>query len=120
MQQHHKKDAFFGLTVSKAQFLVCSEKNPDTERKGIYALDESFQAKREIVSGLRHLLKERYPQFWITQKTLTSNVDLTNDRPECNLYVFEVRHEQDFSTLRPTKLRFGLRPDVLSQTKSNA
>ena len=42
---------------------------------------------------------------------MTSN-EYVNDIPGYNLYVFDIRHHQDYSSAQPIKVRFDFRPAV--------
>ena len=58
-----------------------------------------------------------YNHISITQKDfITSNIYLDGSHGY-NLYVFVIRHHQDFSSAQPIKKRFDFRPDVPAATK---
>ena len=96
---------------------MSSEKFPDAGRKCNYAVDKKLQAFGEIVSSFRPLAKDSTSHSSIKQKAFITS----NNFPDGNLgyyiYVFDIRHHQDYSSAQPIKVRFDFRPAIPAATK---
>ena len=65
-----------------------------------------FQAKGEIVFCFRHLTKDNTLQLYIIEKASNaSNNHPANDEPVYNLYVFDIRYNQEFASSQPIKAK---------------
>ena len=115
-QQHQNNDTFYRPSVVNAQCLIGSEKVPDAGIKCNYATDKYSQAYGEIVSCFRHLAKDIILQPYFTQKDFVT----ANNYPDGNLgyylYVFDIRHNQDYSSSQPIRVRFDFTPAVSTAT----
>ena len=111
-QQHQNNDTFYRPSVVNAQSILGSEELPDAGINCNYAFDKYSQAYGEIVSCFRHLAKDNILQPYIPQKDFISSNNYPDGNPGYNLYVFDIRHHQDYSSAQPIKARFDFRPAV--------
>ena len=115
-QLHQNNDTFYRPSIVNAQANIGSEKFSDAGIKCNYAIDKYSQAYGEIVSGFRHLSKDDTFQTHIAQKGFVTS----NDYPDGNLgyilYVFDIRHHQDFRSAQPIKVVFDFRRTVPAAT----
>ena len=115
-QQHQKTDTFYRSSVVNAQCVISSEIFPDAIINSKYALDKYSQADRGIVYSFRHSGKDNTLQPYVTQKDfITSNI-YPDGNLGYNLYVFDNRQHQDYSSAQPMKVRFDFRPAVPAAT----
>ena len=117
-QQYQNNDAFYRPSVVNAQCIFGSEIFPDAGKKCYYAIDNFSQAYDEIVSCFRHLANDTNLQPYITQKDIKTFNKYPERNPGYNLYVFDIRHHQGYSSSQPIKVRFDFRPAVLAATNS--
>ena len=115
-QQHQNNDTYYRRSVVNAQFIIGSEKFPDAGINCKYAIDDYSQAYGEIVSRFRHLAKDNNLQPYITQKYFLTPNFYRDGNPGYILYVFDIRHHQDYSSAPPIKVRFNFGPPVLIAT----
>ena len=115
-QQHQNNDTFYRPSVVNAQCIIGSEKFPDAGINCNYAIDKFSQAYGEIVSCFRHLAKDNILQPYITQKDFITSNNYPDYNPGYILYVFDIRHHQDYSSPQPKKVRFDFRPPVPAAT----
>ena len=111
-QQHQINDTFYRPSVVNAQCNIVIENVPDAGIDCNYAIDLYSQAYGEIVSCFRYLAKDYILEPYITQKNFISSNDYPDGNPGYNLYVFDLRQLQDYSSAQPIKLRFDFRPAV--------
>ena len=114
-QQHQNNDTFYRPSVVNVFIGQCnigSEKLPDAGINCDYAIDKYSQAYGEIVSCFRHLAKDNILQPYITQKDFVTTNNYPGGNPGYNLYVFDIRHHQDYSSAQTIKVRFDFRPAV--------
>ena len=81
-----------------------------------YVIDKYSQAYGETVSCFRHLAKDNILQPYITQKDFVTFYDCPDGNPGYYIDVFYNRHHQDYTSARPIKGRFDLRPAVPAET----
>ena len=115
-QQYQNNDTFYRPSVVNAQCIIGSEKFPDAGRICDYAIAKYLQAYGEIVSCFRHLAKNNILQPYFTQKDFVNSKNYPDGNPGYSLYVFDLRHHQDYSSAQPIKVRFDLRPAVPAAT----
>ena len=115
-QQHQKNDTFYRPSVVNAQCIIGSEKFLDAGLNCNYAIDKYSQGYGEIFSCFRLLSKDNILQPYITQKDCITSNDYPGGNHGYNLYVFDIRHHQDYSSAQPIKIRFDFRPAVLAAT----
>ena len=115
-QQHQNNDIFYRPSVVNAQCIIGSENFPDARITCNYSFDNYSEAYAEIVSCFRHLAKDNFLQPYITQKCFITSIKYPDDNPGYNLYVFDIRHYQDYSSVQPIKVRFDYRPAVPAAT----
>ena len=96
--------------LSEAKKFADAGKNCD------YAVDKHSQAYREIVSCFRHLAKDDILQPYNTQKDFVTSNNYPDGNPGYNLYVFDIRHHQKYSSAQPNKVRFDFIPAVPATT----
>ena len=96
---------------------IRKEKTPDAKIDSNYAKNKKSQPYGEIVSCFRHLAEDNILQTQITQRDFVTSNKNPDDNPGCNLYVFDIRHQQDYSSSQPIKVRFVFRPTVPAATK---
>ena len=111
-QQHENIDTFFKPSVVNAQCIIGNQKLPDGREKCIYAIDKFSQVYGEIVSSFRHLATDNILQLYITQKDFITSNNYPDGNPGYNLYVFDIRHHQDYSSAQPSKVTFDFKPAV--------
>ena len=99
-----------------AQCIIGSEKCPDAGLNCYYAVDKNSQAYGEIISCFRHLAKDNFLQTYITQKDFKTSNNYADGKPGYNLYVFDIRHHQGYSSAQPIKLGSNFRPVVPAAT----
>ena len=109
-QQHQNKDTFYRPNVVNSQCFIRSEKLPNAGIYCIYAIDRYSQAYGEIVFCFRHLAKDNFLQAYNTQKDFVTSNKYPGGNTGYNLYVFDIRHHQDYSSAQPIKVRFDFRP----------
>ena len=102
--------------MANAQCIIGSEKFPDAGLNCNYAIETYSQAYGEFVPCFRHLTKDNILPPYITQKNIVTSNDYTDDNPGHNLYVFDIRHHQDYSSPQPIKVWFDFRPAVPATT----
>ena len=115
-QQHQNSDTFYRPSVVNAQCIFGSEKFPDAGISCNYAIDKYSQAYAEFVSCFGHLAKDNILPPYITQKDFITSTNCSDANPGYNLYVFDIRHHQDYSSAQPIKMRFDFRPAVSAAT----
>ena len=116
-QQLQNNGTFYRPSVVNAQCIIGSEKFPDAGLNCIYAIDEHSQPYGEIVSCFRHLAKDNILQPDIIQKGFVTSNKCPDGNPGYNLYVFDIRHHQDYSSAQAVIVRFDFRPAVPATTK---
>ena len=114
-QQHQNNDTFYRPCVVNAQCIIGSERFPDTGISFNYAIDKFSQAYGEIVSCFRHLAKGNILQPYFTQKDFVTSDNYPDGNPGYNLYVFDIRLHQDFSSAQPVIVK----SDFSSSNKFN-
>ena len=67
------------------------------------AIDKYSQAYGGIVSCFRHLAQDNILQPYITDKDFVTSNNCPDGNLILNLYVFERRHHQDYSSVNPSK-----------------
>ena len=115
-QQHQSNDTFCRRSVINAQWIIGSKNFPDAGKNCEYAVDKNSQAYREVVSCFRHLAKYNILQKYITQKDFVTSKNYPDDNPGYNLYVFDIRHHQKYSSAQPINVRFDFRPTFPATT----
>ena len=115
-QQHHNNDTFCRPSVVNAQCIVGSEKFPNAGVICSFAIEKHSQAKAQNVSCFRLLAKVIFLKTFITQKEFITSSGYPDGSPAYNLYVFDIRHHQDYSSARPINVRFDFRPAVPAAT----
>ena len=58
------------------------------------------------------MAKDNILQAYITQKDFITSNNYPDGNPGYNLYVFDIRHHQDYSSAEPIKVRSDFRPAV--------
>ena len=116
-QQHQNNDTFYRPSVLNAHCIIGSEKFPDAGINCNCAIDNCSQAYGEIVSCFRHLAKEKILQPYYTQKDFETSNNYPDVNPGYSLYVFDIRHHQDYSSAQPIKVGFDFRLAVPAATK---
>ena len=115
-QQHQSKDTFYRPSVVNSECIIGSGKYPDAGINCNYPIDKYSQAYGEIVSCFRHLAEDNILQPYITQKEFITSNNYPDGNPGYNLYVFDIRHHQDYSSAEPIKVTFDFRPAVPAAT----
>ena len=105
-QQHQNNDTFYTPSVVNAQCIIGSEKFSDAGISCNYAIDQCSQAYGEIVSCFRHLARNNILQPYITRIDFITSNNYPDGNPGYKLYVFDIRHHQDYSSAQPIKERF--------------
>ena len=103
---------FYRPSVVNAQRNIVSEKYPDAGINCNYAFDKSSKAVGEIVSCFRHLAEDNNLQPYSTQKTFIISNNYPDVNPGYDLYVFDIRHHQDYTSAQPIKVSFDFSPAV--------
>ena len=116
VQQHQNNDPFYRKSVVNAQCIIGSKKFPKAAINCKNAFNEYSQAYGEIVSCFRHLAKDNILQPYFTQKNFITSNNYPDGNLGYNLYVFVIRHQQDYSSAQPIKVRFDFRPAVPAAT----
>ena len=62
------------------------------------------------------MAKDNILQRYITQKDFITFNEKANDNPGYNLYMYDIRHHQEYSSAQPIKVRFDFRPAVPAAT----
>ena len=112
IQQHQNNDTFCRPSVVNAQAIMGSVKFPYAGFICNYAIDKYSQAYGEIVSCFRHLSKDGILKPYITQKDFITSNEYANDYAGYNLYVFDIRHHQDYSSAQRMKVMFVYRSPI--------
>ena len=115
-QQHQNSDTFYRPSVVNAQCVVGSDKFTDAGINCNYAIDKFSPAYGEIVSCFRHLAKDNILQPYITQKDFVTSKNCPYGNPGYNLYIFDIRHHQDYTSAEPIKVSFDFRPAAPAAT----
>ena len=115
-QQHQNNDTLYRPSVVNAHCILGNEKFPDAGIICIYAIDKFSQAFDEIVSCFRHLPQDNILQAYITQKDFIISNNYPDRNPGYILYVFDIRHRQDYNSAQPIKATFDFRPAVPAAT----
>ena len=115
-QQHQNKDTLYRPCVVNAHCIIGGEKFPDVGTLCKFAFDKYSQLYGENVSFFRHLAKDNILHPYITQKDIITSNFYPDGNPGYNIYVFDVRQHQDFSSAQPIKVRFDFRPAVPAAT----
>ena len=115
-QQHQNKDDFQRPNVVNAQCNFGTEKFRDAGINIIVAIAKCSPAYGEIVSCFRHLAEDNVLQPYITQKDFLTSYENPDGKHGYTLYIFDIRHHQDFSSAQPIKMRFEFRPVILTAT----
>ena len=116
-QQHQKNDTLYKPGVVDAQCIIGSEKFPDAGFICNYSIDKYSQAYGKIVSRFRPLAKDNIVQPYITQKDFKTSNKYPDGNPGYEVYVFDKRHHQDYSSAHPINVKFDFRPAVTAATK---
>ena len=95
-QQQQNIDTFYRASVANTQCTIGSEQFPDAGINCKFAIDKYSQAYEENVSCIRHSAKDNILQPYITQKDFISSNSYPDGNPCNNLYVFDIRHHQDY------------------------
>ena len=103
--------------ISKCPCIFGNENCPDAGIICNFAGASCSQAYGETVSCSRDL--SEILQRYITQKDFVISNICTDGNPGYNLYVFDNRHDHDFSSAQPLKVRFDSRPAVPAATNLN-
>ena len=111
-QQHQNIDTFYRPSVVNAQRIIGSEKFPDAGTNCNFAIDKYSQTYGEIVSCFRHIAKDNIFQAYITQKGFTTSNNIPDGNRGYNLYIFDIRHYQDYTSAQPIKVKFDFRSAV--------
>ena len=105
--QNPKKDTFCRLPVVSAECIIGTEKNPDA---GIILKvddDDYSQSYAQIKVAFRVLTKRDILQPYISDDEFRSS----NTRVDFilyNLYVFDIRYQQNFTASQPSKVEITL------------
>ena len=92
--------------------LLAVKKLPDAGIYCTYAIDKYSKAYGEIVSWFRLLANDNILQPYLTQKNFIASTNYLDDNAGFNIYVFDIRHYQDYSSAQPTKVGFDSRPAI--------
>ena len=111
-QQHQNKDSSCRPSVVNAQCFIGCKKLPDAGIYCTYAIDKNSKAYGEVLSWFRHLANDNILQPYLTQKDFIESTNYPDDNAGFNIYVFDIRHHQDFSSAQPTKVGFDSRPAI--------
>ena len=65
---------------------------------------------------MRHLVKDQILHPYNTQKDFVTSNIYPHGNPGYNLYVFDIRHHQYYSSAPPVKVTFDFRPAVPAGT----
>ena len=65
-----------------------------------------------IFSCFRHLANDNILQPYLTQKIFIASTNYLDDNAGFNIYVFDIRHYQDYSSAQPIKVGFVFRPAI--------
>ena len=99
-----------------AQCIIGIEKIPGAGINCNYAIEKYSEAYGEIAFCFRHLTKDNLLQPYFSQKDFVTSNDYPDGNPGYNLYVFDIRHRQEYSSAQPIKVRFDYRPAVPAAT----
>ena len=116
-QQHQNNNTFHRPSVVSAQTIIGRENFPG--RNCSYVIDKFSQAYGGIASCFRHLAEDNILQSYITQKDFITSINYQDGNPGYNLYVFDIRHHQDYSSAQPIKVWFDFGPVVPAATTLN-
>ena len=109
-RQHQNNDQFYRPSVVKAQCNIGNEKIPDAGKKFKYAIDKNSQVNGEILSCIRHLAKDNILKPYFIQKVFITSNNYPEGIPGYDLYVFDLRDHQYYSSAQRLKVRFKFRP----------
>ena len=115
-QQQQNNCSIYRPSVVNAQCIIGSEKFLDAGRNCNFAFDKYSQAHGENVSCFRHLAKDIFLQLYFTQKDFVTSSIYPNGNPGYNLYAFDIRHHEDYSSAQPIEVRFDFRPAAPATT----
>ena len=114
-QPHQNNITIYRPIAENALCVVRIKNYPVAGKICVYANDKNSQAFGKIFSCFRHLAKDKILQPYITQKDLITSNNYPNGNPGYNLYVFDIRHHQGFSSAQPIKVKFAFRPAAQQQ-----
>ena len=109
-QRHQNNDTFYRSSVVNAKCNIGSETIPDSGINCNFAIDQYSQQYGEVVSCFKHISKENILQPYTTQKVFITSNKYPDGNIGYDLYVFDFRHYQDYSSVQPIKARFDVRP----------
>ena len=103
--QNLNNDTFCRLPVVSAQCIVGTEKYPDTGILLNYDDDDYSQGYHQIKEAFRASTKDDILQPYISDDNFrTSNAAVIDNG--CNLYVFDIRYQKNFTNSQPIKVEF--------------
>ena len=109
-QQHQNNDTFCRPSVVNAKCNISNERFPELGKSCNYTIDKYSPAYGEIVSCFRLLAKEIFLQQHITQKDFIISNNYPDGKTSYNLYIFDTRHHQEYSSAQPTEVMFDFIP----------
>ena len=103
--QNLNNDTFCRLPVVSAQCIIGTEKYPDAAILLNYDDDVYSQGYHQIKEAFRALTKDDILQPYISEADFRRSNVAVNDIG-CNLYVFDVRYQKNFTNSQPIKVEF--------------
>ena len=103
--QNENNDTFYRPSVTSAQFLIGTEKSPDSGILLSYDDDDYNQGYGQIKKAFRAPTKDDILQPYISDhdfRSYNNNIDIGY-----NLYVFDIRYQKNFENSKPIKVEFN-------------
>ena len=114
--QNLNNDTFSRLPVVCAQCVIGAENYPDNDLLLNYDIDDYSKGYGQIKEAFGALEKDDILQPYISDEAFrTSNVRV--DGVGYNLYVFDIRHQENFTNSQPIKVEFkfdGVNPNDIN------
>ena len=104
-RQNLNSDTFCRLPVVSAQFIIGTEKYPDASLLLNYDDDDYSQGYHQLKEAFKALTKDDILQPYIFEEDFRSSIVATNDIGY-NLYVFDIRHQKNYTASQPIKVEF--------------
>ena len=98
-------DTFCRIPVSSAQSIIGTEKYPDASLLLNYDDDDYSQRYTQIKEVFRALKKDDVLQPYISDDAFRAS-NTRVDKVGYNLYVFDIRYQQNFTAAQPIKVEF--------------
>ena len=103
--QNLNKDTFCRLPIVSAQCVIGTKEYPDAGILLNYDDDDYAQGYHQIKQAFKALTKDDILQAYISEEDFRSSNVAAND-VGYNLYVFDIRHQKNFTASQPIKVEF--------------